>query len=222
MKYDSIHGRYPGTVEVDGDFLVVDGQKITTTHTRNPAEIPFADLGAEYVCESTGAFLTGEKVEAHFGAGAKKIVFSAPAKDDSPTIVMGVNQAEYDPAWKAVSCASCTTNGLAPTVKVINDKFGIEMALMTTVHAMTATQKVVDASSTKDWRGGRCASGNIIPSSTGAAKAVTRVIPSLQGKLTGMAFRVPTADVSVVDLTAVLEKETTYEAICDAVKAAAA
>merc|ERR1711871_158197 len=160
----------------------------------------------------------GEKVEAHFGAGAKKIVFSAPAKDDSPTIVMGVNEADYDPAWKAVSCASCTTNGLAPTVKVINDAFGIDEALMTTVHAMTATQKVVDASSNKDWRGGRCASGNIIPSSTGAAKAVTKVIPSLKGKLTGMAFRVPTADVSVVDLTAKLSKETTYEDLCATVK----
>jgi glyceraldehyde 3-phosphate dehydrogenase len=222
MKYDSIHGRYDGTIEADGDFLIVDGTKIPCSHTRDPAEIPFAQYGADYVCESTGAFLTGEKVEAHFGAGAKKIVFSAPAKDDSPTVVMGVNQNEYDPAWKAVSCASCTTNGLAPTVKVINDKFGIEMALMTTVHAMTATQKVVDASSNKDWRGGRCASGNIIPSSTGAAKAVTKVIPELKGKLTGMAFRVPTADVSVVDLTAVLAKETSYEEICDAVKAAAA
>merc|ERR1712216_424638 len=148
----------------------------------------------DYVCESTGAFLTAEKVEAHFGAGAKKIVFSAPAKDDSPTIVMGVNQGEYDPAWKAVSCASCTTNGLAPMVKAINDKFGIEEGLMTTVHAMTATQKVVDASSNKDWRGGRCASGNIIPSSTGAAKAVAKVIPQVKGKLTGMAFRVPATD----------------------------
>ena len=221
MKYDSIHGRYDGTIEADGDFLIVDGTKIPCSHTRDPAEIPFAQYGADYVCESTGAFLTGEKVEAHFGAGAKKIVFSAPAKDDSPTVVMGVNEGEYDPAWKAVSCASCTTNGLAPTVKVINDAFGIDMALMTTVHAMTATQKVVDASSNKDWRGGRCASGNIIPSSTGAAKAVTKVIPQLKGKLTGMAFRVPTADVSVVDLTAVLEKETTYEGICDAIKAAA-
>jgi len=218
MKYDSIHGRYDGTIEADGDFLIVDGVKIPCSHTRDPAEIPFGKYGADYVCESTGAFLTGDSVEAHFGAGAKKIVFSAPAKDDSPTVVMGVNQDEYDPAWKAVSCASCTTNGLAPMVKVINDNYGIEMALMTTVHAMTATQKVVDASSNKDWRGGRCASGNIIPSSTGAAKAVTKVIPSLQGKLTGMAFRVPTADVSVVDLTCVLEKETSYEAICAKVK----
>merc|ERR1719267_464117 len=165
-----------------------------------------------------GAFLTADKVAPHIAAGAKKIIFSAPAKDDSPTVVMGVNEETYDPSMVAVSCASCTTNGLAPMVKAINDEFGIEMGLMTTVHAMTATQKVVDASSNKDWRGGRCASGNIIPSSTGAAKAVTKVIPELQGKLTGMAFRVPTADVSVVDLTCVLEKETTYEDICALIK----
>merc|ERR1719478_1106981 len=214
MKYDSIHGRYDGTIEADGDFLIVDGTKIPCSHTRDPAEIPFAQYGADYVCESTGAFLTGEKVEAHFGAGAKKIVFSAPAKDDSPTVVMGVNEGEYDPARKAVSCASCTTNGLAPTVKVINDAFAIDMALMTTVHTMTATQKVVDASSNKDWRGGRCASGNIIPSSTGAAKAVAKVIPDVKGKLTGMAFRVPTADVSVVDLTVKLNTATSYDDIC--------
>merc|ERR1712023_208902 len=160
-------------------------------------EIPFAQYGADYVCESTGAFLTGEKIAPHLAAGAKKIIFSAPAKDDSPTIVMGVNQDDYKTEWNAVSCASCTTNGLAPMVKAINDEFGIEEALMTTVHAMTATQKVVDASSNKDWRGGRAAAANIIPSSTGAAKAVAKVIPSVQGKLTGMAFRVPTADVSV-------------------------
>merc|ERR1711871_507392 len=197
---------------------MIDGVLTPTTHTRDPSEIPFGAMGAEYICESTGAFLTAEKVEPHFAAGAKKIVFSAPAKDDSPTIVMGVNEADYDPAWKAVSCASCTTNGLAPTVKVINDAFGIDMALMTTVHAMTATQKVVDSSSKKDWRGGRAASGNIIPSSTGAAKAVTKVIPELKGKLTGMAFRVPTADVSVVDLTCKLGKETTYEDLCATIK----
>merc|ERR1719231_1524942 len=206
MKYDSIHGRYDGTIEADGDFLIVDGNVVSLSHTRDPAEIPFADMGAEYICESTGAFLTGEKVEPHFGAGAKKIVFSAPAKDDSPTIVMGVNEETYDPSMLAVSCASCTTNGLAPMVKAINDKFGIDEGLMTTVHAMTATQKVVDASSNKDWRGGRCASGNIIPSSTGAAKAVAKVIPDVKGKLTGMAFRVPTADVSVVDLTCNLRR----------------
>merc|ERR1711988_1868565 len=218
MKYDTIHGKYGGTIEVDGDSLVVNGNKIELSHTRDPSEIPFSKYGDLYVCESTGAFLTQDKVEPHFGAGAKMIVFSAPAKDDSPTIVMGVNQDIYSADMKAVSCASCTTNGLAPMVKAINDKFGIEMGLMTTVHAMTATQKVVDASSNKDWRGGRCASGNIIPSSTGAAKAVTKVIPSLTGKLTGMAFRVPTADVSVVDLTCVLGKETTYEDICALIK----
>merc|ERR1712100_860088 len=170
--------------------------------------------GDLYVCESTGAFLTDEKIQPHLGAGAKKVIFSAPAKDDSKVIVMGVNQDEYETSMNAVSCASCTTNGLAPMVKAINDAYGIEEALMTTVHAMTATQKVVDASSNKDWRGGRCASGNIIPSSTGAAKAVTKVIPDLKGKLTGMAFRVPTADVSVVDLTCRLAKSTTYEDIC--------
>merc|ERR1712070_924431 len=201
-----------------GDSLIVDGNVISLSHTRDPAEIPFTAMGAEYICESTGAFLTGEKVEPHFAAGAKKIVFSAPAKDDSPVVVMGVNQDSYTSDMKAVSCASCTTNGLAPMVKAINDEFGIEMGLMTTVHAMTATQKVVDASSNKDWRGGRCASGNIIPSSTGAAKAVTKVIPELKGKLTGMVFRVPTADVSVVDLTARLSKSTTYEDICATIK----
>merc|ERR1712031_125976 len=197
FKYDSIHGRYDGTVEVDGDSLVIDGSKVELSHTRDPAEIPFAKYPGMYVCESTGAFLTAEKVEPHFAAGASKIVFSAPAKDDSPTVVMGVNQNDYDSDMKAVSCASCTTNGLAPMVKAINDEYGIEMGLMTTVHAMTATQKVVDASSNKDWRGGRCASGNIIPSSTGAAKAVTKVI---------------------VDLTCVLEKETSYEEICALIK----
>jgi len=219
MKYDTIHGKYPGTIDADGDNLVIDGVKVPTSHTRDPAEIPFGKYGADYVCESTGAFLTGEKIAPHLAAGAKKIVFSAPAKDDSPVIVMGVNQDSYDPSMTAVSCASCTTNGLAPMVKCVNDNFGIKAGLMTTVHAMTATQKVVDGSSTKDWRGGRTASGNIIPSSTGAAKAVTKVIPELQGKLTGMAFRVPTADVSVVDLTCLLEKETTYEEICAAIKA---
>merc|ERR1719390_403105 len=218
FKYDTIHGKYDGVVEVDGDNLVVDGVSIPLSHTRDPAEIPFAKYGATYVCESTGAFLTDEKIQPHIAAGAQKVIFSAPAKDDSKVIVMGVNQDEYDTSMNAVSCASCTTNGLAPMVKAINDAYGIEEALMTTVHAMTATQKVVDASSNKDWRGGRCASGNIIPSSTGAAKAVTKVIPELKGKLTGMAFRVPTADVSVVDLTCVLGKETTYEDICALIK----
>jgi len=214
FKYDSIHGRFKGLVEVEGDNLIIDGQVVPLSHTRDPKDIPFAKYGADYVCESTGAFLTAEKVQAHLTAGAKKIIFSAPAKDDSPVIVMGVNQGAYTADMKAVSCASCTTNGLAPMVKAVNDAYGIKMGLMTTVHAMTATQKVVDSSSNKDWRGGRCASGNIIPSSTGAAKAVTKVIPALQGKLTGMAFRVPTADVSVVDLTCVLDTATTYDDIC--------
>merc|ERR1719454_402293 len=214
FKYDSIHGRYPGTIEPTADGLMIDGVLTPTTHTRDPSEIPFGAMGAEYICESTGAFLTADKVAPHIAAGAKKIIFSAPAKDDSPTVVMGVNEETYDPSMVAVSCASCTTNGLAPMVKAINDKFGIEEGLMTTVHAMTATQKVVDASSNKDWRGGRCASGNIIPSSTGAAKAVAKVIPDVKGKLTGMAFRVPTADVSVVDLTVKLNTATSYDDIC--------
>merc|ERR1711963_1097029 len=205
---------YDGTVEVDGDSLVIDGVKVALSATRDPAEIPFAEHGADYVCESTGVFLTTEKVAGHLKAGAKKVVFSAPAKDDSHTIVMGVNQETYDPSMSCVSCASCTTNGLAPTVKAINDKFGIKRGLMTTVHAMTASQPTVDSTSKKDWRGGRAASGNIIPSSTGAAKAVAKVIPAMKGKLTGMAFRVPTIDVSVVDLTCELEKSTTYEEIC--------
>ena len=200
FKYDSIHGRYPGTIEPTADGLMIDGVLTPTTHTRDPSEIPFGAMGAEYICESTGAFLTADKVAPHIAAGAKKIIFSAPAKDDSPTVVMGVNEETYDPSMVAVSCASCTTNGLAPMVKAINDKFGIEEGLMTTVHAMTATQKVVDASSNKDWRGGRCASGNIIPSSTGAAKAVAKVIPDVKGKLTGMAFRVPTADLSLIHI----------------------
>merc|ERR1712094_111193 len=195
FKYDSIHGRYPGTIEPTADGLMIDGVLTPTTHTRDPSEIPFGAMGAEYICESTGAFLTADKVAPHIAAGAKNIIFSAPS-------------------MVAVSCASCTTNGLAPMVKAINDKFGIEEGLMTTVHAMTATQKVVDASSNKDWRGGRCASGNIIPSSTGAAKAVAKVIPDVKGKLTGMAFRVPTADVSVVDLTVKLNTATSYDDIC--------
>jgi glyceraldehyde 3-phosphate dehydrogenase len=220
FKYDTVHGRWDGSVEVDGMDLIINGQRVPTSHTRNPEEIPFKSTGASYVCESTGAFLTKDKVQGHFAAGAKKIVFSAPAKDESHTIVMGVNQDSYESSMQEVSCASCTTNGLAPTVKVINDAFGIKEALMTTVHAMTATQMVVDGTSKKDWRGGRCASANIIPSSTGAAKAVTRVIPELKGKLTGMAFRVPTPNVSVVDLTCTLEKSTSYEEICAAIKSA--
>jgi len=218
MKYDSIHGRYDGTIEADGDSLVIDGKKVALSHTRDPAEIPFKEHGAEYVCESTGVFLTTEKVQPHLKAGAKKVVFSAPAKDDSHTVVMGVNQETYESSMTAVSCASCTTNGLAPMVKAIHDAFGIKRGLMTTVHAMTASQPTVDGSSKKDWRGGRAASGNIIPSSTGAAKAVAKVIPAIKGRLTGMAFRVPTIDVSVVDLTCELEKSTTYEEICAEIK----
>merc|ERR1719194_40156 len=218
MKYDSIHGRYDGTIEAKGDSLVVDGKTIALSHTRDPAEIPFTEHGAEYVCESTGVFLTDEKIQPHLKAGAKKVVFSAPAKDDSHTIVMGVNQDTYKTDMNCVSCASCTTNGLAPMVKAVNDAFGIKRGLMTTIHAMTASQPTVDGASKKDWRGGRAASGNIIPSSTGAAKAVAKVVPEVAGKLTGMAFRVPTIDVSVVDLTCELEKETTYEDICAEIK----
>merc|ERR1719225_2553218 len=218
-KYDTIHGIAPGTVESDGDFLVLNGKKIQTSRCRDPKEVGWGKLGADYVCESTGIFLTKEKAQAIIDGGAKKVIYSAPAKDDSQTIVMGVNQDEYDGSENFISCASCTTNGLAPMVKAINDEFDIQEALMTTVHAMTATQAVVDSSSRKDWRGGRAASGNIIPSSTGAAKAVTKVIPSLAGKITGMAFRVPTIDVSVVDLTCRLKKATTYEEICAHIKA---
>jgi len=218
-KYDTIHGIAKGTVETDGDFLVLNGEKIQTSRCRDPAEVGWGALGADYVCESTGIFLTKETAQSILDGGAKKVVYSAPAKDDSQVIVMGVNQGEYDGSENFVSCASCTTNGLAPMVKAIHDEYDIQEALMTTVHAMTATQAVVDSSSRKDWRGGRAASGNIIPSSTGAAKAVTKVIPSLQGKLTGMAFRVPTIDVSVVDLTCKIKKATTYEEICAVVKA---
>merc|ERR1712084_13612 len=218
-KYDTIHGIAKGPVEVDGDYLVLNGNKVITSRCRDPKEAAFGEKGAEYVCESTGVFLTKEKAQSIIDSGAKKVIYSAPAKDDSQTIVMGVNQETYDGSEDFISCASCTTNGLAPMVKAVHDEFVIEEALMTTVHAMTATQAVVDSSSRKDWRGGRAASGNIIPSSTGAAKAVTKVIPSLQGKLTGMAFRVPTIDVSVVDLTCRLAKATTYEEICAVVKA---
>merc|ERR1712071_622349 len=203
-KYDTIHGIAKGTVE---------------SNCRDPAEVGWGEKNAEYVCESTGIFLTQETAKSIIDGGAKKVIYSAPAKDDSLTCVVGVNEDEYTGQTDYISCASCTTNGLAPMVKAINDEFGIDEALMTTVHAMTATQAVVDSSSRKDWRGGRAASGNIIPSSTGAAKAVTKVIPELKGKLTGMAFRVPTIDVSVVDLTCKLAKETAYEEICASIKA---
>jgi glyceraldehyde 3-phosphate dehydrogenase len=218
-KYDTIHGKAKQTVEIDGDFLILDGKKIQTSRCRDPKEVGWGALGAHYVCESTGVFLTKESAQSIIDGGAKKVIYSAPAKDDSLTIVMGVNAEIYDGSENFISCASCTTNGLAPLVKAIHDEYVITEALMTTVHAMTATQAVVDSSSRKDWRGGRAASGNIIPSSTGAAKAVTKVIPSLVGKITGMAFRVPTIDVSVVDLTCKLQKATTYEEICAHVKA---
>jgi glyceraldehyde 3-phosphate dehydrogenase len=218
-KYDTIHGKAKGTVEIDGDFLIINRNKMITSCCRDPKEVEWGTKGADYVCESTGVFLTKEKAQAIIDGGAKKVIYSVPAKDDSQTIVMGVNQDEYDGSENFISCASCTTNGLAPMVKAVHDAFEIEEALMTTVHAMTATQAVVDSSSRKDWRGGRAASGNIIPSSTGAAKAVTKVIPALKGKLTGMAFRVPTIDVSVVDLTCRLKKSTTYEEICAVIKA---
>jgi glyceraldehyde 3-phosphate dehydrogenase len=217
-KFDSIHGRVGHEVVVEGDDMILKGKRVKTTREREPANIGWSKNGVEYLCESTGVFLTEEKAKAHVDAGVKKVIFSAPAKDDSLTVVMGVNQEEYKGQTDYVSCASCTTNGLAPLVKCINDKFGIEEGLMTTIHAMTATQAVVDSSSRKDWRGGRAASGNIIPSSTGAAKAVAKVIPQVKGKLTGMAFRVPTIDVSVVDLTCRLKNGATYEEICAEVK----
>merc|ERR1712003_32789 len=217
-KYDTIHGIAKGTVDADGDNLVLSGNSVITSRCRDPKEVGWGEKGADYVCESTGIFLTKEKAQSIIDGGAKKVIYSAPAKDDSQTIAMGVNQEEYDGSENFISCASCTTNGLAPMVKAVHDEYDIQEALMTTVHAMTATQAVVDSSSRKDWRGGRAASGNIIPSSTGAAKAVTKVIPSLKGKLTGMAFRVPTIDVSVVELTCRLAKATTYEEICAEVK----
>ena len=220
-KYDTIHGRFDGVAEAkDGKFFV-NGREVKTFDKMNPEEIPWGEVGVEYVVESTGVFTTTEKCQAHLKAGAKKVIISAPAKDkETPTFVMGVNNDTYTPDMNVVSNASCTTNCLAPLAKVIHDAFGIKEGLMTTVHATTGTQKTVDSPSKKDWRGGRAAAGNIIPSSTGAAKACALVIPSLKGKLTGMAFRVPTLDVSVVDLTCRLEKPTTYEEICAAVKAA--
>ena len=222
LKYDTAQGRYDGhTVEAGEDNIVVDGKKITIYKNPNPAELPWGELGVDVVLECTGFFTKKDKAMAHIQAGAKKVVISAPAKDkDTPTFVMGVNEEVYTPDMTVVSNASCTTNCLAPLAKVIHDTFGIEEGLMTTVHSTTATQKTVDGPSKKDWRGGRAASGNIIPSSTGAAKACALVIPSLKGKLTGMSFRVPTLDVSVVDLTVRLARDTTYEEICAAVKEA--
>jgi glyceraldehyde 3-phosphate dehydrogenase len=220
LKYDSTHGRFKGTVSVDNGMLVVNGFKIRVTAERNPADLKWSEVGAEYVVESTGLFLDKAKCQAHIDAGAKKVIMSAPSKDDTPMFVMGVNNKKYTTDMNFVSNASCTTNCLAPIVKVLNDNFGIIEGLMTTVHATTATQKTVDGPSMKDWRGGRGAGQNIIPSSTGAAKAVGKVIPEMNGKLTGMAFRVPTPDVSVVDLTCRLEKPAPYKAICAAMKAA--
>jgi glyceraldehyde 3-phosphate dehydrogenase len=219
LKYDSVHGRFDGSVEVKEGALVVNGKSIRITAERDPANLKWADVGAEVVVESTGFFLTDETARKHIEAGAKKVVLSAPSKDDTPMFVCGVNTDSYA-GQEIVSNASCTTNCLAPIAKVLNDKFGIEKGLMTTVHAATATQKTVDGPSMKDWRGGRGILENIIPSSTGAAKAVGKVIPELNGKLTGMAFRVPTSDVSVVDLTVLLKKETTYEDVCAAMKEA--
>ena len=218
-KYDTIHGRFNGTVEIKDEKFTVNGKAIEVFDLMNPAEIPWGKVGADYVVESTGVFTTTEKCKAHLEGGAKKVIISAPAKDaETPTFVMGVNQNTYTKDMKVVSNASCTTNCLAPLAKVINDKFGIIEGLMTTVHATTATQKTVDGPSMKDWRGGRASIGNIIPSSTGAAKAVGKVIPALAGKLTGMSFRVPTLDVSVVDLTVRLEKAATYDEVKAAVK----
>ncbi len=213
LKYDSVHGAFNGDVSVENGNLVVNNQVIRVTAERDPANLKWNEVGADYIVESTGLFLTKEKAEAHLKAGAKKVIMSAPSADDTPMFVMGVNHKTLTDDIKIMSNASCTTNCLAPIAKVLHDNFGIIEGLMTTVHAATATQKVVDGPSLKDWRGGRSALLNIIPSSTGAAKAVGKVIPSLNGKLTGMSFRVPTADVSVVDLTVKLEKETTYEEI---------
>ncbi len=220
LKYDSVHGRFKGRAEAKGGNLVVDGKEIAVFTEKDPASIGWKKCGAEYVVESTGVFLTKEKAQGHITAGAKRVVMSAPSKDDTPMFVMGVNHKTYKADMAFVSNASCTTNCLAPLAKVLHDKFGIVEGLMTTVHAMTATQKVADGPSGKDWRGGRAASSNIIPASTGAAKAVGKVIPSLNGKLTGMAFRIPTVDVSVVDLTCRLEKGASYDEIKAAMKAA--
>ena len=221
LKYDSVHGRFQGEVGYDGDDLIVNGRRIHIFHCEEPREIDWASVGAEYVIESTGKFTTAAKLEGHLVGGAKKVLMTAPSKDDTPMFVMGVNEPSYDRSMVFVSNASCTTNCLAPVAKVLNDAFGIREGLMTTVHSITGSQKTVDGTSKKDWRGGRAASGNIIPSTTGAAKAVGRVIPDLQGRLTGMSLRVPTLDVSVVDLTAALETPATYDQICQAMRAAA-
>lgn len=219
VKYDTVHGRYPGTVKAEDGKLIVNGKEIKVYNEMEPKNIPWGELGVEYVLECSGVFTTIEKANAHLEGGAKKVIISAPSKD-APMFVMGVNHTNYDPSMNIVSNASCTTNCLAPLAKVINDNFGIKDGLMTTVHSTTATQKTVDGASKKDWRGGRAAAANIIPSSTGAAKAVGKVIPELNGKLTGMSFRVPTVDVSVVDLTCNLARPASYDEICAAVKKA--
>ena len=218
-KYDTVHGRFNGDIKAEENKIIVNGKTINVYNEMDPHNIPWGAEGVEYVLECSGVFTTLEKAQAHIDAGAKKVLISAPSKD-APMFVMGVNNDKYDPSMTIISNASCTTNCLAPLAKVINDNFGIKEGLMTTVHSTTATQKTVDGASKKDWRGGRAASANIIPSSTGAAKAVGKVIPELNGKLTGMAFRVPTVNVSVVDLTCTLEKPATYEEICEAVKKA--
>ena len=221
IRYDSIFGRFQGSLEKYEDGIVVNGEKIRVYSENDAADIPWGECGAEYIIDATGAYCTTEKAMAHIRGGAKKVIISAPAKDqDTPTFVMGVNHELYQSAMQVVSNASCTTNCLAPICKVLEDNYGIEYGLMSTIHSATAKQKVVDCRSLKDWRTGRAVFGNLIPSSTGAAKAVGKVIPSLNGKLTGMAFRVPTVDVSVVDLTCNLEKPATYEEICEAVKKA--
>ena len=219
LKYDSVHGNFPGEIKVDGNTLIVNGKKIRLSAVKDPAELKWGDVGVDIVIEATGLFLTMETCEKHIKAGAKKVVQTAPSKDETPMFVYGVNHKKYA-GEKIVSAASCTTNCLAPIAKVLHDNFGIKRGLMSTVHATTATQKTVDGPSTKDWRGGRGILENIIPSSTGAAKAVGKVIPELNKKLTGMAFRVPTSDVSVVDLTVELEKGASYEDICKAMKKA--
>lgn len=218
LKYDSVHGRYQGEVSWDGDDLIVNGRRIRVFHCEEPHEIPWSSVGAEYIIESTGKFTTAEKMKGHLAGGAKKVLLTAPSKDDTPMFVMGVNNTSYDKSMDFVSNASCTTNCLAPVAKVLHDTFGIKEGLMTTVHSITGSQKTVDGTSKKDWRGGRAASGNIIPSTTGAAKAVGQVIPELKGKMTGMSFRVPTNDVSVVDLTARLKQPASYHDVCVAME----
>ena len=220
LRYDTMHGRFDGTIEYTDDAIIVNGKKVRFFACMDPKDIPWGEVGAEYVVESTGVFLTKEKAQAHIDAGAKKVVMSAPSKDDTPMFVCGVNLDKYTSDMNFVSNASCTTNCLAPIAKVLHENWGITDGLMTTVHSTTATQKTVDGPSKKDWRGGRAAAGNIIPSSTGAAKAVGKVIPELNGKLTGMSMRVPTLDVSVVDLTVNLAKPAKYDEICAAMKKA--